>query len=553
MNSQNNTTAKTKNRKVISFLYAFILFLSFYASSYFVVLSMGAQRTFHVISLIFTFVWSAFFTSIALILPPLASKIFYGVVYMLLLIYGIAEYIYYNIFEKLFSFTVISNIKEGAGYVKDIFSFIGWWQIAVFLLFIILGVIVICLIDKISKPTLPIRIILVPVSLILVVIGQFVLPNAFGPMSEKATWNSFENPRYIYEKYIDPHKCLGMVGYQQYIWMDFHNCFIRPLIADTTKQRTQTDTFFSEYGKEHKDNELTGVFKGKNAIVVMLESVDWQAVANSNTPTINMMMNEGITFTNYYASVFGDGATFSNEFLLNTGVCAPSNGTAAYSYKDNSFPNSLPNLFKKEGYSAASFHHNHGWFYNRAIMHMNFGYESYNSYYDYGGKWEEVIVDTYLTETKELLQDVLNNNESPFLSFIITYSAHLGYTYDAELAQYAFDNYVDKNEVRPEKDDVNVLQAKARITDKMLKDLIENVDEDTVIICVTDHYAYGLKEETLNELYDTEWGLRQRVPFFIYCSDPDTPKLTLLLIRYVQIRIFYQPLQIYSVLNIRKM
>ena len=516
---------KLKKSVFLSFLYSLLVYLSFVSASLFVVFALGAEESFRFASIIFTLLWSGLFTSAILVLPKKAGQVTYGILYMLFLAYGIAEHVYHNIFDKMFSFTVMSNIKEGAGYVKDIFSFVGVWQITVFLLFVILGIFIIRLIGKIKPLGTVFRVGAVPLTLLLIIISQFAVPPMLGKLTEKATWNSFEDPRYIYENNTDPHKCLGMTGYYQYLWRDFNNCFIRPYTVNTEQQKAEVDAFFLEYGREHKDNDFTGLLKGKNVVIVMLESIDWQAVEDNNTPTINMMMDNGITFTNYYASIFGDGATFSNEFVLNTGVYSPSNGTAAYSYRDNDFSDSLANLFKKEGYSAASFHHNHGWFYNRALMHNSFGYERYNSYYDYGGSWEDVIVDTYLTRTEPLLSDVFANDVNPFMSFIITYSAHLGYTYDAELAEYAFDNYVEEHETRPEREDIDVLRAKARITDDMLKELLEKAERNDVIICVTDHYAYGLTEETLNETHDTEWALRQRVPFFIYCSDPEFPSM----------------------------
>lgn len=516
---------KIKKYISLSLVYSFLVFISFFIVSWFSVFSLETQDNYHFVSLIFTLLWSCVFTAIILVLPKKMGQIVYGVVYMFLLTYGICEHVYHNIFDKMFSFTVIANIKEGAGYVKDILSFIGIWQITVYLLLVIFGIIVIRLIGKISSIPFMLRISAVPVTVLLIVISQYFVPPLLGEYTEKTTWNSFEDSRYVYEKYTDPHKCVGMVGYYQYLWMDFHNCFIRPYTIDTAEQKKQVDVFFSEYRKDHVENEFTSLLKGKSAIVVMLESIDWLAVSPENTPTISMMMDNGISFTNYYASVFGDGATFSNEFVLNTGIYSPSNGTAAYSFKDNAFPNSLPNLFRAAGYSVESFHHNYGWFYNRSLMHMGFGYERYNSYYDYGGSWEEVIVDTYLTRTEPLVSDVFGSGTQPFLSFVITYSAHLGYTYDAELAEYAFDTYVGENGTGADSEDIDVLRAKARITDAMLKDLVQKADKDTVIICVTDHYAYGLTEETLNETHDTEWALRQRVPFFIYCNDPSIPSM----------------------------
>ena len=111
----------------------------------------------------------------------------------------------------------------------------------------------------------------------------------------------------------------------------------------------------------------------------MMESMDYPALANENTKNLSHALENGIWFSNYYAPVFGNGATFANEFCLNTGLFAPSDGTAPYAYAQNQYPQSLPNLFSAAGYSANSFHENYAWFYSRGTMHRAFGYEDYHT------------------------------------------------------------------------------------------------------------------------------------------------------------------------------
>lgn len=501
-----------------------LMALSFIGVAFFVAVATESYRHFHYSCIFFTALWTLLYCSLVLILPRKAGKYVYAVLYLFLLIYGTAQYIYFKIFNKVFSFTVLSNLNEGAGYLDSSLSYIGPWQVVFFLLLLALGVYVFLNIEKIVTVPRHTRVALLPVALATVLLSQAVLPVTLGKKTERAVWNSFEDPRYVYDNYTDPHKCMGMVGYYQFLCTDLYNCFVKPLTGNAQEQQTEVENFFADYPPTHEDNEMTGIFEGKNAIIVMMESMDHLAITEENTPNIYNMMENGINFTNYYASIFGDGATFSNEFVINTGIYSPSNGAASYSFIDNAFPQSLPNLFGDKGYSVNSFHENYGWFYNRELMHRAFGYEKYHSFYDYGGEHDDVIIDTYLTRTPELLSDVLSQNDgddSPFYSFIISYSAHLAYTYDGELAEYAFENYVEEGSEPADSEDMSVFMAKARITDTMLGELAAAMDEDTVLICVTDHFAYGLTEDTLLREKGEEWALRQRVPFFAYCKDPD--------------------------------
>ncbi|MCI8590221.1 MAG: sulfatase-like hydrolase/transferase [Clostridiales bacterium] len=516
---KNQYTHETKSAFMTS-----VLFLSFIFVSFFVCAATDSFKTFHAANLLFTVLWSFFFCALIIVLPRRAGRIVYTVLYFFFLIYGLSQYIYYQIFNKLFSFTVISNFSEGAGYLGASIACVEPLIVMVFAALFALGVYVIVKMKDIIPITGLTRVAAIPATFLILVLSQFTLPRTYGEKSNLAVWNSFEDARYIYDHYTDPHKLLGLSGYYQYMGLDFYNCFVRPLTADTASQEEEIDSFFAQYGTETKENEMTGLFEGKNVILVMMESMDELAISEENTPSIYKMMNEGINFTNYYASVFGDGATFSNEFVLNTGVYSPSNGTAAYAYINNYFSQSLPNLFKKKGYSANSFHHNHGWFYNRMLMHNAFGYDHYYSYYDYSDDKEEVIIDTFLTRNPALMEQLLGGagrEGQPFMSFVISYSAHLPYTYEGELSEYAFAEYVSPHETLGKQEDLDCLMAKARITDAMLGELIEQIDENTVVVCVADHFAYGLEEETLLDKKGEQWALRQKVPFFIYTKDPD--------------------------------
>lgn len=504
-----------------------LAFLSFVAVSFFVCLATEAMADFNFVNVIFTVLWSFFFCALVFVLPKRAGRAVFCVLYFALLFYGVAQYIYFKIFNKVFSFTVLSNVGEGAGYWNTAFQYVGPWQVIVIVLLVFLGVYLAFHIkDIVPLPTLT-RALALPALILLIAVSQVTLPRALGEKTDSAAWNSFDDERYVYENYTNPHKCLGYVGYYQYLCLDFYNCFIRDINADMNEIENGISGFFEDYPSDHGENELTGIFEGKNAVVIMMESMDYLAISEEYTPNIYKMMNEGITFDNYYSSVFGDGATFANEFVMNTGIYAPSNGTAPYQYIKNTFSESMPNLFRNKGYSVNSFHKNHGWFYNRLLMHGTFGYESYNSFYDYNDDTDVVNIDTMLTDTPELTEKLLggmSGEGQPFMSFLITYSAHLPYDYNDEIYEYAKEKY-QIEEPLAEEEDLDVLRVKARVTDDMIGKLADAADEDTVFICVADHFCYGLSEETLLKYKGDTWAFRQRSPFFIWSKDPQTPKM----------------------------
>jgi len=506
-----------KNSLSLSALFlALLTAVSFFFIPLFVDLLLHIQPK--PISLLFSAFWSVFITTALLLLPSTARRIAYCALYMLLLIYGFAQYVFFAFFGKPISFSSFGNAGEGTDYASSVFEKMGPAQLTVLFALMLFGVAVTVLIGRIPTVKRRFRIQTCALLLCIFLCIQFVLPFGVGMPLSGFTWTPENNARYVYDSYLDKKACLDMAGYYQYLSLDFYNCFLAPAFADATSQRQKVDDFFGEYGAKPAENQWTGLFEGRNVVLVMLESMDYLAIYNEeNTPTIHKMMSEGINFTNYYAPLYGDGATFSNEFALNTGIITPTNGKAVYNYFDNDYKYSLPNLFKDGGYRVNSYHENHGSFYSREKLHNSLGYEKYYSFYDYGGSAYDVAFDTYLTRTPELLSDFLGEEkDAPFFNFFITYSAHLPYHYGDGLTKYAYRELVDKGELKDNSEDLNCLRAKARITDRALKELIEACPEDTVFVCATDHYCYGLSDETKSRELGDDENLRQRVPFFIY-------------------------------------
>ena len=79
---------------------------------------------------------------------------------------------------------------------------------------------------------------------------------------------------------------------------------------------------------------MTGLLKGKNVVLVLMESMDdW--MIGDHTPTITKLMSEGVNFTNFYTPVYGGIRTFNTEFCINTGSFLSSQGGYAFDYVTN--------------------------------------------------------------------------------------------------------------------------------------------------------------------------------------------------------------------------
>lgn len=126
-------------------------------------------------------------------------------------------------------------------------------------------------------------------------------------------------------------------------------------------------------------NDYTGLFEDKNLIVLMLESVnDIITYLPEYYPNFAKIYNEGWAFSNHY-SPRNSCATGNNEFSGMTGLYTIYNNCTANVYKNNTYFESLFNLFKAKGYRTSSMHNYLESYYYRKTIHKNLGSERYVS------------------------------------------------------------------------------------------------------------------------------------------------------------------------------
>jgi phosphoglycerol transferase MdoB-like AlkP superfamily enzyme len=356
-----------------------------------------------------------------------------------------------------------------------------------------------------------------------------------GEVASLNEWDTWTNKRNIYETFSDTRKSLQTSGFYEYIMRDIYLSKIAVLFENHEEDIAYLDNYFKSYNKDAElkvgmnstaSDDLKGIFKDKNVIVVLMESIDDWMINEEMMPNLKQLMAEGINFTNHYAPIYGGGATFNSEFMLNTGYMTPLNGeTASNKYGHNYFPYSLPNLLADSGYTVNSFHQNVSSFYNRGQMSRAFGYENYYSSVELGVPYSVATNDTHFL-TSEKIRNLLLPNRQKFMDLIITYSAHTSYSLDEGQCRSA----VTKEELAQIRSGSNeeeiCLKAQTRETDNFFKELInaledENKINDTIIIGVTDHYAYGYSNrEKLYALKGSDdLNLISKLPFFIWGSD----------------------------------
>ena len=271
-------------------------------------------------------------------------------------------------------------------------------------------------------------------------------------------------------------------------------------------------------------NDHTGMFEGKNVIVIMMESTGDMIINKDLYPNFYKLYSEGISFRNNY-SPRNSCATGNNEFSGMTGLYTIQNNCTANMYSNNKYFTSIFNIFKNAGYRATSMHDYTEQYYVRNIIHKNLGSEAYYNANDLNIK--------YYNEYKEWASDedfmnaamniTLNDTSSdkPFMLWLTTVSAHQPY----KISSVEGDKYLSITEGTDYSMEVRRYMSKLKTFDNSLGILLDRLEEagkldDTVIVLYGDHYPYGLKNKDISSVltYDLDDYEVERTPMVIYNS-----------------------------------
>ena len=255
-----------------------------------------------------------------------------------------------------------------------------------------------------------------------------------------------------------------------------------------------------------KQNEYTGIFKGKNLIYITAEGFDKIAIDENLTPTLYKLVNNGFVFENYYQPLFTVSTSDGEYMFLNSLI--PKEGVWSFYRSSNIYmPFGVGNVFKRESYSTVNAYHDHTYtYYNRDESHPNLGFDKYIGC---GNGLEELInCKTWPESDVEMINATVDDyiSSDNFMTYYMTVSGHLNYTFTGN-----YISYKNKDLVKdlPYTDHVKAYLAANIELDRAIESLINKLKEkgkldDTVIVISPDHYPYGLKPSELNEISDTD-------------------------------------------------
>lgn len=483
--------------------------------------------------LVFGLLWAVMLSGLIRLLPNLVGRIVYSLVYALMLVYAGGETGYYQMFDEMMWVSEFQYASEGSDYFDVLLSY----PTSFFLWLAGLGTLGI--VNVLKFPVwgrFSLHSVFAGLLAALCGVGAFLLPELVF-LNDKtiqyagSDYGRAQSAEAAYDNMFNVHRLYQVCGLYQTAVKDIYANVIFPITpgyaSAQAKGQEEVHHYMQQNGKfDRTANEMTGVFAGKNVVLVLMESMDdW--LIGSNTPTIQRLMDEGITFTNFYTPPYGGIRTFNTEFCINTGTFLSSAGGYAFDYVTNDFYQALPFQATQEeyGYSARTFHYNDPSFYSRDVFSLAMGYEEYVCFADYvTGDEKEVknqLYDDKLLFDNQKLNDAFFREEK-FFNFIITRSAHLSYKYNEVLSYWGLKQYPQYRGLTGN-EELDCAYLKAKLVDDMFARLLEELEsqgqlDNTVIVGITDHYTYGFKDtETLLEVsgVDDEIWL-EKTPCFIW-------------------------------------
>ena len=241
-------------------------------------------------------------------------------------------------------------------------------------------------------------------------------------------------------------------------------------------------------------NEYTGIFKGKNLIIIAAESFSGDVIDPELTPTLYRLATKGIQFTDFYQPMWG-GSTSSGEFSILTSLVAASGTNSIKEGCQQDLFLSIGKQLQKENYHSIAFHNHLYTFYDRHKTHTTYGYDTFMGIRN---GMEKGVREVWPESDKEMMDFTvpLYIDQQPFSVYYMTVSGHARYTTDGNAMSR---KNIDKVQDLPYSDKLKAYIACQLELEYAMQSLVEQLEEagiadDTVIVLTADHYPYALEK-----------------------------------------------------------
>ena len=260
-----------------------------------------------------------------------------------------------------------------------------------------------------------------------------------------------------------------------------------------------------------KQNEFTGLFKGKNMIFITAEAFSAELIDPELMPTLYRLATKGFQFTDYYqpASAGTTGGEYQNIF----GMLPMDGGKSFKNTADHYNYYTLGTQLDLLGYYGKAFHNNSYTYYSRNKTHVNIGYS--DGFMGYGNGMEEYVKKAWPQSDYQMISGTVPTfiDKQPFNVYYMSVSGHNNYSPSSNSQTK---KHWDRVQHLPYSDTIKGYYAANLDLEDALTWLVAELEakgiaDDTVIVIASDHFPYGLDSDAplgkmpyLSELYGYE-------------------------------------------------
>lgn len=422
-----------------------------------------------------------------------------------------ANVLYYRFFNDFITLPVLFQTSNMGDLGSSIHNLIQPYDILYFIDFLILSVIVKK--KNLSMSNIPKKL---PKQIVFASIIVFIINLGLAEIQRpQLLTRSFDRQMLV--------KNLGTFNYHIYDAIIQTQVKSKKVFADSSEFTDIENYVKANYAKPDKD--LFGIAKGKNVILISLEStqnfvIDYQINGEKVSPFLSKLAKESYYFDNFYHQT-GQGKTSDAEFLIDNSLYPLARGAVFFTHSQNEYK-AMPKKLKEHGYHSAVFHANNRSFWNRDLMYEAFGYDRFFAMEDYTITEENQV--GWGLKDKEFFEQsfpLMDQMEQPFYGKFLMLTNHFPFALNEQ------DQFLSDTESLTNDKIVNRYFQTIRYQDEALKEFFQLLKEkgyydNSIIVLYGDHYGISQNHnEAMGQLFGKEItpfdsAELQKVPFIIH-------------------------------------
>ena len=469
----------------------------------------------------FSLGYASFLWSVVRVFKPQRAMRMFGVLIGIITFLFLSLDVYYQIMGDFYSIFMSGDVLLGITFIGRFFTNLDFYHL-LYLIPITLFILKSQNIKILKYKSVLEPVLIVSFAFLWIVIGLWMInPNPI--FASDSPFNYSE--RDIYEKRPSAYQVIEEFGVLTYLRLDIQNLNDEPVDSNEALDA------FLETRTPYEVNDMTGLLEGKSVIYILAESFDEMAIHPEVTPVLTQLFERGMVFDNYYAPHYYRN-TADTEFMVHTGFY-PSRQVplSMERFQENTFTETLPRLLQ-DTYRTYAYHNYTDYFYPRSdFLSDTIGYDVYKDALDLDLLDEEVSVGGphLWPSDNDLFEATVDDyiNDESFFTYYLTVSGHMDYNLNHPMVAKNLPEVMNRlSPDDPALEDEALLAYYAAqmeleiMVSNILTTLKEtNRIEDTVLILASDHYPYGLDEESFETTGKplNEMGLEtHNVPFVIY-------------------------------------